>query len=72
MPVINTSCRRRPASNTLKILDPGMRRDDDKGNNRPAWMPSARAFPYRSWLVPFALVFFLNGCMVGPDFVKPV
>jgi hypothetical protein len=29
--LFSSSCRRRPASNALKILDPGMRRDDDKG-----------------------------------------
>jgi hypothetical protein len=27
----HTSCRRRPASRTLNILDPGLRRDDGKG-----------------------------------------
>ncbi len=32
--LINTSCRRRPASNALKTLDPGMRRDDDGGINQ--------------------------------------
>jgi len=32
--LINSSCRRRPASNTLKTLDPGMRRDDDTGINQ--------------------------------------
>jgi len=29
--LIYSSCRRRPASSALKTLDPGMRRDDDKG-----------------------------------------
>jgi len=28
--LIYSSCRRRPASRSLKTLDPGMRRDDDK------------------------------------------
>ncbi|MEN8204958.1 MAG: cytochrome c-type biogenesis protein [Pseudomonadota bacterium] len=28
--LINSSCRRMPASSALKTLDPGMRRDDDK------------------------------------------
>ena len=33
-PLINSSCRRRPASSTLKMLDPGMRRDDGKETNQ--------------------------------------
>ena len=32
--LINPSCRRRPASSTLKSLDPGLRRDDEKGIRR--------------------------------------
>jgi len=48
-----------------------MRRDDDKCRDDDVWIPFAHAFPYWYWLVPFVLVFLLNGCMVGPDFVKP-
>ena len=60
--LINSSCRRRPASNTLKTLDPGMRRDDDKGiNQRCLKSTLAGAFPGNRWFGLFTLLLLASG-----------